>query len=74
MFNNDRPNFLPDTHDCYRKLIERFCDKDPSKRPTFNKIVEELTHNEDFFVDGIDKDEYFDYIYFIHENELDDYS
>lgn len=61
VLNGQRPEF--DVHICkaIRDLIERCWDQDPSKRPTFEQIVDELESNPDFITDEIEVDDFLDY-------------
>ena len=62
---NSRPKFPTDENkipECYQELIERcWCD-DPKERPTFKDIVFTLKNNEEFIIDGVDKDEFLKYV------------
>lgn len=48
--------------ECFRELIQRCWSLDPDERPTFNEIVRLLRTDPDFIIDGVDKDEFFDYV------------
>ncbi|OHT07390.1 hypothetical protein TRFO_24404 [Tritrichomonas foetus] len=56
----ERPDFPIYVTDNYISLIKRCWDDDPSKRPTFQQIVEEL-EGEEFLNDDIEIDRFIDY-------------
>ena len=53
----------------YRNLITSCWENDPNGRPTFDQITSMLKNNQDFIIDGVDKDEYFDYFESIEISE-----
>ena len=67
--NGIRPEFKYPIPDCYRDLITSCWGNDPNERPTFDQIVNMLKTNEDFIIEGVDKDEYLDYIELIENSE-----
>lgn len=67
--NNIRPEIIG-IPESYQNLIERCWDQNPSKRPSFNDIVEELKNNPEFITDMMESTEYEDYIDFIENCEI----
>ncbi|KAK8835934.1 hypothetical protein M9Y10_040315 [Tritrichomonas musculus] len=57
-----RPNMTSDIPKCYSKLISKCWSQDPSKRPSFNQIINELKNNLGFITDSIDRDEFIEYV------------
>lgn len=53
------PNYVP-KH--YRNLIERCWSQNPSERPSFESIVDELKNNDSFINDSVDKFTFLDYV------------
>ena len=70
---NYRPEFTTSKKDSIRSLIEQCWSKDPSKRPTFEYIFNQLAYNEtnDFYLDGVDTRELNSYIEKIKYDELE---
>lgn len=48
-------------------MIEKCWSQEPSERPTFDQITDELKTNPDFITDLIDENEYLSYIDYINE-------
>ena len=65
-----RPDISIEIPPSYRDLIERCWSQEPSERPTFDEIVEELKTKDDFISDVIDSDEFYDYIDFIDNSQI----
>ena len=68
---NNRPQFTSSAEipEKYRDLIERCWSSDPSSRPTFDDIVNELKTNEEYMTTDIDKKEVQEYIDMIDKSE-----
>lgn len=60
--NGVRPDIKNTVPKCYQDLITKCWSQDPNQRPTFNEIVQILKTNDDFITDGVDKNEFNDYI------------
>lgn len=56
------PNLDESIPEAFRDLIQRCWSLDPEERPTFNEIVRLLRTDPDFIFDGVDKEEFFDYV------------
>ena len=69
VMNNIRPTIIG-IPESYQNLIERCWDQDPSNRPSFNEIVEELKNNPEFITDMVELVDYEDYIDFIDNCEI----
>ena len=65
-----RPDISIEVPPSYRDLIERCWSQEPSERPTFDEIVEELKTKDDFISDVIDSNEFYDYIDFIDNSQI----
>lgn len=66
VFSNDyRPKIPEKVPQCYRNLISKCWVKDPSKRPTFDEIVELLRTDPNFITDDVDEEEFKNYIKYI---------
>lgn len=59
------PSFDDSTPDSYRNLIQRCWAENPEERPTFDEIVRSLRTDKAFLIDGVDKEEYMNYIRFL---------
>lgn len=70
--NGERPKFDYEIPECYYNLITRCWAENPEDRLTFADIVLELRNNKDFISDGIDSDEYYDYIQMIDDCDISD--
>lgn len=62
VYEGYRPEFDSNIADCYRKLISRCWAKNQLDRPTFEEIIYELNNNKEFLIDGVDKNEFYNYI------------
>ncbi|KAK8858250.1 hypothetical protein M9Y10_013351 [Tritrichomonas musculus] len=49
----------------FKKLIQQCWAQEPDERPTFNQIVHSLRTDPGFIIDGVNKDEYLDYIKYL---------
>ena len=67
--SGERPQFTYEIPETYRILIERCWDHDPTKRPPFAEIVDELKNDEGFHTENFEEDDYQDYIDFIDQYE-----
>ena len=67
VINGIRPKFPYPISDAYQDLIERCWNQDPSKRPTFDEIVDELQNDPSYLTDEIEKDDFFQYVDYIDE-------
>ncbi|KAK8876604.1 hypothetical protein M9Y10_006822 [Tritrichomonas musculus] len=56
-----RPEIDSSVPDCYCDLIEQCWSQDPSERPTFDEIVDDLKTNPDFITSSVDQDEFIRY-------------
>ena len=65
--NGFRPEFDGLIEDCYQSLIESCWSQEPSERPTFDEIKEELKNNDEFITDEINEEVYYEYIKYIDE-------
>ena len=65
--NGFRPEFDGLIEDCYQSLIERCWSQEPSERPIFDEIKEELKNNDEFINDEINEEVYYEYIKYIDE-------
>ena len=65
--NEERPKFEGQISEAYQNLIEQCWSQDPSKRPTFDEILNELRTNHGFITETVDKDEFSKYIEFIEK-------
>lgn len=65
--DGDRPKFNSTVSEPYKSLIEKCWSQEPSERPTFDQITDELKTNPDFITDLIDENEYLSYIDYINE-------
>lgn len=63
----ERPEFKYTIPDSYKDLIERCWDQNPSARPTFAEITEELVSNHDYITDLVDENEFLSYTDYINE-------
>ena len=63
--NGDRPTFPFKIPDAYRNLIEKCWSQNPSDRPNFDSIVDELKNNSGFITELVDEDDFIQYIEFI---------
>ena len=59
------PLFDSSTPECFKELIQRCWNRDPEERPTFKEIIHLLRTNPDFIFDGVEKDEFFDYVKYL---------
>lgn len=64
---NYRPPFETSIPDSYRTLIESCWNEIPSKRPTFDKIVDDLKNDRGFITENVDENEYRLYIEYIEK-------
>ena len=60
-----RPEISGDIPPAYRDLIERCWSQQPENRPTFDDIVNELRHNQEYITDLVNEVEFLDYVDFI---------
>ena len=60
------PSYVPN---CYIDLNKRCWSEEPEKRPTFDKIVEELSTEQDFIADLVNESEFLDYLDYIEETK-----
>ncbi|KAK8839971.1 hypothetical protein M9Y10_031688 [Tritrichomonas musculus] len=60
--DNKHSPIPPSVPKCYQDLIESCWSENPEERPTFNDIVNNLKTNLDFIKEGINKEEFLDYI------------
>lgn len=59
VLDGERPHLYDDVHEPYKELIEQCWSDDPSQRPTFEQIVEDMKTNPDYInIPGLDKDEF----------------
>ncbi|KAK8895369.1 hypothetical protein M9Y10_023832 [Tritrichomonas musculus] len=63
--NHGRPKFTKQIPDCYRKLIEKCWSEDPSERPIFKEITNQLKTDPNFITKNVNKEEYFNYVNFV---------
>lgn len=63
--NGQYPEFNDSTPKAFRKLIERCWAKNPEERPTFDEITHLLRTDSAFITDGVEKDEYFEYVKYV---------
>lgn len=56
------PEYIPQ---CYKDLIEKCWLTDPNQRPLFDEIVEDIKSNDKYIYEGIDKEEFLNYVDFI---------
>lgn len=61
-----RPEFKIQIQSPYKNLIEKCWSQNPSDRPTFNQILEELSDSQ-FITETIDEDYYLNYIDYIND-------
>ena len=66
VLNGIRPEIVA-IPDCYKNLIEKCWDQNPSNRPTFDQIVSELKNNEEFITDLVEEDDYMQYAEYIEK-------
>lgn len=66
-----RPKFNVEIPQSYRTLIEDCWRHDPSKRPSFEEIVDRLKNDQGFITDMIDEGEFLDYVDLIDNNRSD---
>lgn len=59
------PSFDDSTPESYRNLIQNCWAEKPEDRPTFDQIVRSLRTDPGFIIDGVNKEEYLDYIRFL---------
>lgn len=57
-----RPEFTFPIPSSYRKLIEKCWSYDPSDRPSFYQIVEDLKNDSGFITSSVDKEEFMEYV------------
>lgn len=62
-----RPKFNEIVPSCYRQLIEKCWSQDPSLRPSFDEISNELKTNSNFITEKVNKDEFLKYVQYIDE-------
>lgn len=55
--------------DRFKKLIDECLSQDPNKRPSFDKIIDQLEKDEDFLFDDVIKEEYLNYINYVKKPE-----
>ena len=68
VYNIQRKFFVSESiDDCYKRLIEKCCDSDPKKRPSFDEIVSHLRNNKGFITEKINKTEFLNYIYYVDQ-------
>ena len=68
VINNERPTIPHQSiNPAFESLIQRCCSQDPSERPSFEEIVNELENNESFLSETVDRNEYFNYINYLKE-------
>ena len=68
--NGERPNKFGNLPLCYRNLIEKCWSQKPSERPTFEEIVEQLRNDPQFAIDGVQNDEFKEYVKYIDNAEV----
>ena len=69
IIQNYRPEFKYPIANCYKELNTKCWSGNPEERPTFDEIVDILKNNEEFIIDGVDKDEFLDYVDLIESSE-----
>lgn len=62
IIQNFRSEFKYPIANCYKELNTKCWSGNPEERPTFDEIVDILKNNEEFIIDGVDKDEFLDYV------------
>lgn len=60
--SNKRPEIDKKVPESYQRLIEKCWSDEPSKRPTFDQILEILTTDRGFITNKVNEKEFFDYI------------
>ncbi|KAK8880478.1 hypothetical protein M9Y10_003153 [Tritrichomonas musculus] len=59
----NRPLFKYDIPNCYKKLIEKCWSQNPSDRPSFDDIIDQLKNNSDFVTEAsADANEYYNFV------------
>lgn len=73
VLKNHRPSLDPHTlPTCYSNLIQRCWAQHPDERPTFQEIIDEICqYDNNPFLDGVDENEYFDYVDSLNENSFE---
>lgn len=56
----------------YQKLMEKYWDSNPEKRPSFNEIVNFISINPGFITKTVDKEEFLDYFNYFYEIEREE--
>ena len=68
VMKGDRPSLDESVPKCYRQLIEKCWSQNPTKRPSFDQIIQELETNKEFLKFDDDETKTFQlYIKFINE-------
>ena len=67
--NENRPSFNTEIPSSYKKLIEECWNQDPSKRPTFEEIVNKLQTDSGFITEGVNKELFYKYIQFVNDGK-----
>ena len=62
------PAFKENIPKAFQKLIDRCWSKNPLERPNFEEIVDSLKNDPEFIFEGVDKEEYFNYINFVDQH------
>ena len=67
-----RPEFKTPIPESYKKLIEACWDQEPENRPTFDEIVNQLTHDPKYIIAEISTEEFQKYIKYVHDYYLNE--
>lgn len=67
VIQGDRPPFNSFVPNAYKDLISRCWSQNPTDRPSFEQIVNELSTNEEFLSDLMEKDKYYAYIDYVNQ-------
>lgn len=68
-----RPEFKGQMNETLKYLIERCWSQEPTNRPSFDQIVDELENNRGYITDSVNEEEYFNYIKYIKEYKIEYY-
>ncbi|KAK8881293.1 hypothetical protein M9Y10_004028 [Tritrichomonas musculus] len=67
VIENYRPKFNESIPECYQELIKKCWSSNPDERPEFSDIIDLLKRDSKFILEGVNKNEYFQYIRYLHQ-------